>query len=416
MDAKDLFKGVVLVIDDEVNTEGTKINQITSQIAADNIPLLKYTELPDLNVIQHLHGISFVLLDWQLFDDSEIPTMLGVSELQQSNDDEILQFLEQLLKVCYCPIFIFTSLGESDIIGKLETKGLYSRQKENLFFVKQKTSINSIEEFFSNLAEWLASNSAIYLLKQWDKAYQIAKEGLFIDFQKGSSKWVDVLCQTLQSDGETGSGITVELFDTLQKNITNRILVPRLELSSPQTDRGVDHNEIVRVIESTKFLSNDKLDPESPNTGDIFFDSDNSTYYVNIRPQCDILRQGDTVDLYCLKGKELKLVATEKENEYKNTDATEKIYIFMEGEFIEQKNNCIVSYICNSKIIEFKFRDLKIKKWNTVKNQRVGKLLPPFITNIRQKYAAYIEREGLPRLPDGLLNISENDRINEPGV
>ena len=63
------------------------------------------------------------------------------------------------------------------------------------------------------------------------------------------------------------------------------------------------------------------------------------------------------------------------------------------------------------KLLKLKFKSLIILKWNDVKSKRVGKLLSPFVINIRQKYATYIEREGLPRLPNGILDeeLEKND-------
>lgn len=71
-----------------------------------------------------------------------------------------------------------------------------------------------------------------------------------------------------------------------------------------------------------------------------------------------------------------------------------------EGEFIEKINHAIVPCIDNGKIIEFLFRDLKTKKWNSIKDNRIGRLLPPYINRIQQRYALYLHREGLPRTPD----------------
>ena len=412
MDVKELFKGIAVVIDDEIESESASINKIVSQLKTESIPLVKMDYLPSHDMISNLHDVSFVLLDWQLFDIGNDISRKGMSELQENNDKQILEFVEELLKVCFCPIFIFTTLSESDIIEKLKSKNLYTTSKMNMFFIKQKDSIMGSGKLFEELSTWVASNSVIYLLKQWDAAYQYAKENLFIDLQNGSSNWVGVLYNSLKQDGDSDADIAIDLFDTVQKNITNRILVPQLDSSILASQAELKKEEIIRIIEQTKFVCKDKLNSNQANTGDLFFDSEKNTYYINIRPQCDLLRCKNP-ELYCLKGKELKLKHEHNNcyiNEY-DSQEPKKEYFFSAGEFIEQKNNCIISYINNGKIIEFKFKSLIILKWNDVKSKRVGKLLSPFVINIRQKYATYIEREGLPRLPNGILDeeLEKND-------
>lgn len=48
----------------------------------------------------------------------------------------------------------------------------------------------------------------------------------------------------------------------------------------------------------------------------------------------------------------------------------------------------------------FKFRKLYTKKWQELKGIRVGRLLPPLLTRLQQRYSAYLQRPGLSRLPD----------------
>lgn len=404
-DVKRLFKGVALIVDDKVSDSDSSIAQIMKNFENENIPLIKYDILPRLDIISHLQNISFVLFDWQL------QTMeLGVStpsELQNSNDDDNLNFLEKLIQNCFCPIFIFSDLPEEDIKEKLKGRELYNDSRMNMFFIKQKNDIKDANKLFDEMGKWIETNSSMYLLKEWDNAYQKAKSELFVDFQNVSSTWANLLWKNFKDDDEdfsTPASISFELFDVLMKNITNRINVPKLN-ESILGIKATNEKEFASIIEKTKFIDNFLLNKDSPNTGDIFFCKDEKAYFINIRPQCDILRVEDP-ELYCLRGIELNLTPAKKHS-YKDNN-TAKPYDFYKGEFIEQKNNCIVSFVCNEKILEFRFKDLEILHWNEIKDKRVGKLLPPFITHIRQKYATYIEREGLPRIPDELLEKYNN--------
>lgn len=411
MNIKELFSGIAIIIDDEINDPNSSINNILKQIEDVAIPCVKYDELPDSSVIKHLRNAAFILLDWKLNKTitDEIHENIKIPEsLNEENDKKNIKFLKELQNQCFCPIFIFTNENVEDIEEKLQNNGLYHKEKCSIFLIKSKSDFTNQDSLFLELEKWIKEAVPIYLLKEWDNVYQNAKSKLFIDFQNGSSNWVNILWESFKKDGDTDVSASIELCNMLLKNITNRISYPLLENNIFQSIVSIDKNEITKVIEKTRFLSDNILDEKQPNTGDLFFFNEaekDEYYYINIRPQCDLLRCNNP-KLYCLKGKELKPVHIEG-NCYKHAnDNSEdpKKYYFTEGEFIEQKNNSIISWIHNGKIIEFKFKNLEIQKWNQIKNKRVGKLLPPFITHIRQKYATYIEREGLPRMPDGLLD------------
>ena len=55
-----------------------------------------------------------------------------------------------------------------------------------------------------------------------------------------------------------------------------------------------------------------------------------------------------------------------------------------------------------------KFKDMKIMKVKNIEKdaRRVGRLLPPFLTRVQQRYAAYLQRPGLPRIP-AAMHVAE---------
>jgi len=73
---------------------------------------------------------------------------------------------------------------------------------------------------------------------------------------------------------------------------------------------------------------------------------------------------------------------------------------FEKGGFIEKTNNTYIPFIVDGKIIEFFFKEIKIKKWNSIKSTRIGRLLPPYITKVQQRYSSYLQRQGLPAIPE----------------
>ena len=82
------------------------------------------------------------------------------------------------------------------------------------------------------------------------------------------------------------------------------------------------------------------------------------------------------------------------------------------GIFKEQHNLVIVGPV-EGVFIRFFFRDMEIVDYENVKNQRIGRLLPPFITRVTQKYGLYIHRQGLPRIPKEIVLHSVPTEGNE---
>lgn len=61
-DIKELFSGIGVVIDDEINNEKSTINKIAQSFRQANIPLLTYPSLPDENDIKSFLSVNFILL------------------------------------------------------------------------------------------------------------------------------------------------------------------------------------------------------------------------------------------------------------------------------------------------------------------------------------------------------------------
>jgi hypothetical protein len=57
------------------------------------------------------------------------------------------------------------------------------------------------------------------------------------------------------------------------------------------------------------------------------------------------------------------------------------------------------------KAIQFELGEFSIEKFSEMKKLRIGRLLPPFITKLVQKYALYMQRQALPRIPEEATKI-----------
>jgi hypothetical protein len=133
------------------------------------------------------------------------------------------------------------------------------------------------------------------------------------------------------------------------------------------------------------------LNDDDVSTGDLFRRK-RGKFYLNIRAACDLIsgRSGqecdDSIILYLIKGKSI------------NHAEAKRMFSKKYGTFSEIESHSII-FPFNNKAIKFDFKDLEIMNWSKIKDNRVGRILPPYINKIQQKYAAYFQRQGLPRLP-----------------
>lgn len=377
-----LFYGPAVVIDDNIAPgNADQINDLISEIKAKSIPYATYGELPNADeLVKHLDGVSFLILDWDLR-----PQEVGAAEegvhMPDTWSDQNIDFLRSIMAKVFLPIFIFTSSDIAAIQSKLQTAGLYDPAGNNRIFVERKSELVG-GHLFEKIEEWAKSTSAVYVLKEWEKEYKKAKSGLFLDFYGLNHAWPKVLWKTYTADGNPNMG----LGDMITRNLYTRMSPFQFDEAiinrSPGPDPAME--ELRKVLEGERFLSQSKLAKNDIAPGDFFTIPSTEKFYLNIRATCDTARHKNP-DLYLIKGKVLNVSNPET---YKN------------GEFIEKHTNAIVACIHDGKVIEFSFRELEIQRWNTIKNNRVGRLLPPYITRIQQKYALFQHRAGTPPIPE----------------
>ncbi len=69
------------------------------------------------------------------------------------------------------------------------------------------------------------------------------------------------------------------------------------------------------------------------------------------------------------------------------------------GTLQEGEGQAAVFCMYQGKTITFNLKDIHLRRWEDVKAERIGRLLPPFLTRLQQRYASYLQRPGLPRIP-----------------
>ncbi len=418
MDGKELFKGVAVIIDDEINKKDTHIYKIVEKLEGEGIPLIKYEYLPNDENIENFQNISFVLLDWQLFESPEP----GIPFDENIHINQIIDFLKNLNGKFFLPVFIFSKENSDTIIRKLSENELYEEGRNNYIFVKPKDELISDDgnKIFTKIESWLKQTPSIYVLKEWENALNQAKNRLFWDFYNINHKWPSVLQKTFTDDG---SDVNYELGNFIFKNIMARTEPIKFDEDILKIeDNELKKDELRRVLEAERFIQNNSLPPEYPAIGDLFelfqYEIQNGSskekkkLFLNIRPDCDIIRDKDNIKkggksirhneanynpfLYCLECEILK----------------DKDVTIEKGSIIERKNSSVIPFVYDNKILKINFDKLFMFEWKQqlftkekreqreFNKTRIGRILPPYITAIQQKYSFYLQRQGLPAIPE----------------
>ncbi len=396
MNIKELFQGIAVVIDDEIDDEKANINRIVTQIEAEKIPILKYTSLPERDIVDHFQNLSFLLLDWKLIKNNvsneEVEEGVTIPDVLQEYDAaENIAFIKSINSICFCPVFIFTNeINIDSIEAKLIEAGVILENRPSNVFIKQKNDLKGKNKLFKTVKIWMEKNPSIYVLKEWEYKYQKSKNRLFTEFQNISPVWPKILWKNYTNDNAIPS---LELGEFISRNLHTR-MAPFQFSETILSKRGkkINPNELQLVIEGEMFITS--LDENNISPGDVFKIS--SRYYINIRAACDLIpgrdhQSIDDIELYLIRGSKLSVPKGKKAFSKKH------------GKFSEIDSQSIVFPIDRGKIVDFRFKKLEIKKWKDLKYRRVGRLLPPYINRIQQRYSLYMQRQGLPRIPDAAI-------------
>jgi hypothetical protein len=391
-----LFHGIVVVIDDEIEDPRSEIHAIQTQIEGAGCSVVGMKDIPEGPKLENLRAASFFVVDWNLSGVSLGEDLgSGVSPLPPrvkiENEKRVTDFLQRLQQVRFAPVFIFTAQPIDEVIGSLKKHpDLYDESAPSHIFVKTKNEVRD-SGVFKVLEDALQRAPSAYVLKVWEREYERAKNELFLDFYTKSVVWPLIFWKTFEDDGVPPS---VELGNLIGRNLLSRMTPFKFDLDSfkelvksfeanPEKYRDI----LIKVLEGEIFLSKERLHSDSIAPGDIF--RDGGHYWVNIRADCDcIARAGepqDAVSLYLLKGDKLSPGQVKYDPQY--------------GAMREQDTETVIFPIHDGKSVAFQFRELSVKSWGEYKEKRIGRLLPPFLTRLQQRYSAYSQRPGLTRVP-----------------
>lgn len=389
MENENLFKGIGMVVDDHVNSGNDAINGIVKYLENDNhLPLVKYENLPDDIESICFSSLSFLLLDWELntldVDGFPIPD----ATLKAQNDRDNVDFIKHVVNKVVIPIFIFSNEDVNSIKNTLSQNHIIDDDEKSPIFILSKSELFDNEKkciMFDKVNEWLKKTPSIYVTQKWKTAYLEAINGMALDMREASPFWPNLLWNCYTSDGVNPSE---EISSLINQNALSRILPVEFNQNILSGRKACDEHILKSLLERQCFMRNEYLGGLS-STGDIY--KWQQKYFLNIRPSCDCVGRDGNNKIYLIKGDKVR------DKEIQNGLFNDKY-----GNFNEQSNFVIVGPI-DVFFFRFKFKDIVIEDFEKKKDKRIGRLLPPFITRVTQKYGLYIHRQGLPRLPKEVI-------------
>ena len=330
-----------------------------------------------------LRAASFILLDWRLWPG-------GAPELEEEGVRTNIRFLEKA-RDHFVPVFIFTNESPEDVESKLP-ESLYRKgsPERNFIFLRRKVDLivgDSLD--FSAIEDWIRRNASVYVLKTWGEAFHSAKKELFGAMYARSPDWPRVFWKAYEDDSvDPSSSLTQLINDNLRGRIrTNAFEAEVLAAAHAE----VPKEDLQALVAETSFRKEATLPEDEIRCGDLFRGPKNR-FLLNLRPDCDcIARNGsaDEVELYCIEGKSMR--DSELRTQYQ------------QGNFSERVWESVTFAIYNGKSLRFDFRKLRLMRFSEVRDQRIGRLLHPYLTRIQQRYALYQQRQALPRIPEAAI-------------
>lgn len=394
-----LFSGVAVVIDDQAHEKTDKnLDAIIDTIHAAGGLAIIHTSLPKQDDLSNYSSVAFVMMDWDLTPpDVKIP-----DDSRAALFEENVLFIRALGAHRHTPVVIFTNENLEEVTEVLEAHDdMRSHLASGRLLLRDKAEVG--DRIYEVLNEWANEIPSVLALKKWEQQSVRALNELFIDFHDRSPHWPVMLWETYSHDGPAPED---ELGKLITRLVASRMDPLELDLSRFVPDIDEKHRSdpdeyertLKSVLEGERVLDSKRLHADSSAPGDFFQRPEaTASIYINVRPECDAIKRvgrSKMPELYLLKGQLVDKSQIEIHADH--------------GQILDRDDQFTVYAMFNGNSYRFGFKDLFIKPWDEFAPHRKGRLLPPFATRLQQKYAAYLQRSGLPAIPRVLRGERES--------
>lgn len=389
-------RGIGVVIDDKVPLSDEEvvddsIGEIVRQLKADGISLLRYKEIPSEEEWNNFGGVAFMLIDWSL-----LPSIAGVVAKSKMRK-RICDFIRALNAKAFAPIFIFSNQDENEIKQSLKANKIEVDVPNAYVLVRPKAEMRELDsegipKLFGEINSWIHATPAINLFTSWGKGVLEARNQMFAEFYGKSQNWPNLLWKAYKDDcDDPAYGLAQVMFDNLKARITCRFdSVPNVNVA------GDDLSALIDVLSLTVMMPASVLPGDQVGCGDLF-KIENGKFWLVVSCDCDcIVHEGENRE-----GKSIQVVRVDGGCEPQSDKMKERFSA--EFGFLHKQNQSYlfpllgkcycVSY---KKLALISLSGLDIRK-------RIGRIIPPYITDIRQRLAQWNQRMGFPKLPSELF-------------
>ena len=89
------------------------------------------------------------------------------------------------------------------------------------------------------------------------------------------------------------------------------------------------------------------------------------------------------------------------------------IEAFENGHYKETIGCAVVGPLYENAVYRIFFKELKREEHSQWKDKKVGRILPPIINHITERYSLYIQRQALPRIPKEIVPNTHEEVMQE---
>lgn len=408
MNIEELFAGIGVVIDDKIfssnEREADRIINIVNEFEnVRKMPLVKYSDLPDDDVLSKLGNASFLLLDWEIEPKQdalgeEAPIVQLGEALKADNERRVIEFVKKTLQNGLVPVFIFSNQNPLTINQKLMDAGM--DLKKSQIFVKSKSDLVKEGELFQRIGEWVDGISGVYVAKAWDNAFNKAKNQFFAEMANNTSHWPKAIYKAATDDSiEPAEEIT----QAISQNVISRMLP--IVINQEQIDKDTQtpgKEEVMGIMKGQFFLEKTS---NASMVGD-FYKKKSGEFCMNIRPTCDCVdgrKQSDGL-VYWLRCSKL------------SDNQVGSHFLKDDGHFDETPSCAMVGPLYENGFYRIDFNKVEIVAYSQWKAKKVGRVLPPIINHITERYGLYVQRQALPRIPKEIIPTNTEDAVRDEPI
>lgn len=398
-----LLNGCALVIDDEINYAKSSISKMIATLELEGTLFIKSKSLLSDSARNNLSGISFIVLDWDIKSESQtiLPDEIQLGgALRSTRVNENNTFIREMLTKYFVPIFIFSQQEITSINMVLQSDPLINPTIGRRVFVENKGNLTG-KKVKSYLEKWLRNNRTVFALKIFEEQINRSKNAFLVEAGGLDSEWANLVYNTIKSDhiGDDKKPIQYLLNLEFREFLTSSLL-GRMDnvdfsavkfLSKPQS---IPKEHIYKIFESIKFYQySDGIDNGQAYEGDMYQRYDGihpkNEYLVNINAPCDLRKE-----------KILLLVGKTKTKYREDGKSFIQLPCFAGKASIEFRfdDRYRISKPTDLSVVSIPDEVTKVEKTYN----RIGRITPPYIIAIRNEFAHFIARQGLPRHPKQL--------------